>query len=257
MHPPNIQLPEAELFDAFLADPIHMDRVFTQIKIVQLCCLDIVSKQDRACLIVMAEEGKPLLMNSGMALTVLMGSSFPTLIEAAAGAETSLPTHGGYYARSVHVHQLSDGTPVDFDCSMMLMRTLWSSPNVEPQQDRKARLLSCLRKAKSEGHTVLVLGAWGLLGHVSPDEVDSISDLMKDVLGSSDGDVARSFVKIIIACKPASDFKVLKAMTVRLSACTTLNRSAWRLTTAAVPAAGQAIWGPSEDGHSRRPLLAA
>ena len=112
MHSPNIQLPEADLFDAFLADPIHMDGVFTQIKIVQLCCLDIVSKQDRACLIVMAEEGKPLLMNSGMALSVLMGSSFPTLIEAAAGAETSLPTHSGYNARSLQVHQLSDATSV-------------------------------------------------------------------------------------------------------------------------------------------------
>ena len=85
---------------------------------------------------------------------------------------------------------------------MVLMRTLWSSPEAvqgaELHEDLKARLFSVLRKCRSQGHTELVFGAWGLLGHATEDEVSSISALLhRTLLGSSD--VARSFTKVIIA----------------------------------------------------------
>ena len=85
--------------------------------VVERCCLDSLRKTvGKACLIVMAQEGLPLQANTGSTLAVIRSSSLARHIMAAAGTETaSLPKHGGYYAPSVHVHQLSDGTPVDFD----------------------------------------------------------------------------------------------------------------------------------------------
>ena len=118
-----------------------------------------------------------------------------------------LPRQGGYYARCVLVHQLSDSTAVSFESSMVLMRTLWSTPEAEaaePREDGRSRLLNVLRKCRARGHTELVFGAWGSLDNTPLEEISRISELLHDaVLGSSD--VAKSFTKVTFAVRLNDD----------------------------------------------------
>ena len=122
------------------------------------------------------------------------------------GTPVHLPKHGGYYARSVLVHHLSDNKADSYESSMVLMRTLWRTPEAEvyahwEQTDDRTRLLNVLRKCQAQGHTELVFGAWGLLEPTSPEEMVRISELLHDaVLGSND--VAKSFTKVIFALGP-------------------------------------------------------
>ena len=64
-----------------------------------------------------------------------------------------------------------------------------------------------LHKCRSHGRTVLVFA--GVLDHVGPSEVSSISQIMKETLM-----VANDLVKMIIACgRPDGHDEVLQAMT--------------------------------------------
>jgi hypothetical protein len=206
----------AEWFEAVPLDPIGVRKNSNnkaKVEVVERCCLDSLRKTEgKPCLIVMAKEGLPLKQNSGSALEVFQGSSLCDIIEAAAGAEPSLPRHGGYYARSVRVHRLSDSTTVSFEASMVLMRTLWSTTDsevAELREDSKARLLNVLRNCRARGHTELVFGAWGSLNHASLEEPSRISELLHDaLLGSSD--VAKNFTKVTFAVQLDEDR--LKAM---------------------------------------------
>ena len=122
----------AERFEAVPIDPIRAVKSsasMVNVEVVERCCLDSLRKMEgKPCLVVMIEEGLPLRQNNGSALAVVRGSSLCDLIEgqAATNAEpvSLLPKHGGYYARSVHVHQLSDLTTVSFESPMVLMKTL-------------------------------------------------------------------------------------------------------------------------------------
>ena len=195
---------QAEWFEAMPPEPIGRPRrtVITKVEIVDRCCLDSLRKMEgNPCLIVMANEGLPLKQNNGSALAVFQGSSLCDIIEAAAGAESlSLPRHGGYYARSVLVHQLSDSTTVSFESSMVLMTTLWSTPETvvaELREDSKVRLLNVLQKCGAQGHTELVFGAWGLLDHVTLEEISRTSALLQECFHESS-----SLTKVTFAVRP-------------------------------------------------------
>lgn len=118
----------AEWFDAAPFDPIGVKKNCSnqgKVEVAERCCLDNLRKMEgNPCLIVMAKEGLPLKQNNGSGLQVFQGFSLCDIVEAAAGAEPSLPRHGGYYASSVRVHRLSDSTTVSSEASMVLMRTL-------------------------------------------------------------------------------------------------------------------------------------
>jgi hypothetical protein len=202
----------AERFEAVPLAPIGVNKtsnIKAKVEVVERCCLDSLRKMEgKPCLIVMANQGLPLKQNNGSALAVFQGSSLIDIIEAAAGTDpVPLPRHGGYYARSVLVHQMSDGMAVSFESSMVLMRTLWSTPEAEaaePREDGRIRLLNVLRKCRARGHTELVFGAWGLLDNTPLEEISRISELLHDaVLGNSD--VAKSFTKVTIAVQVNND----------------------------------------------------
>ena len=202
----------AERFEVVPLAPIGVTKtsnIKANVEVVERCCLDSLRKtKGKPCLIVMANEGLPLKQNNGSALAVFQGSSLVDIIEAAAGTEPPpLPRCGGYYARSVLVHQLSDSTAVSFESSMVLMRTLWSTPEAEgaeTREDGRSRLLNVLRKCRARGHTELVFGAWGSLDNTPLEEISRISELLHDaVLGSSD--VAKSFTKVTFAVRLNDD----------------------------------------------------
>ena len=180
-----------------------------KVEVVERCCLDSLRKTDGSpCLIVMAKEGLPWKQHSGSTLAVMQCSLLCDIIEAAAGAEPSLPLHGGYYARSVHVHQLSDSTPVRFEASMVLMRTLWSTSDselTELREDSKVRLLNVLRKCRARAHRELVFGAWGnYVNHASLGEISRISTSLKNALQP----YLKCFTKITFAVQLDDDDRV-------------------------------------------------
>ena len=201
-----VNVEPAECFEAVPLAPIGVTKtnnLKAEVEVMERCCLDSLRKTEgKPCLIVMANEGLPLKQNCGLALHVFQDSNLCAIMEATAGtAPVSLPRQGGNYARSVLVHQLSDETVVSFESSMVLMRTLWRTPEAEvaeQPEDGKTRLLHVLHKCRARGHTELVFGAWGLLDHTPLEEIYRISELLHDaVLGSSD--VAKSFNKVIFA----------------------------------------------------------
>ena len=141
----------AEWFEAVPLDPIGVKKNcsnHTKVKVVERCCLDSLRKTEgNPCLIVMAKEGLPLKQNNGSAMQVFQGSSLCNSVEAAAFAEPSLPRHGGYYARSVRVHRVSNSTTVSFEAFMVLMKTLWSTTRstvAELHEESKIWLLNVL-----------------------------------------------------------------------------------------------------------------
>ena len=194
-----------------LVDPLDftVSNNNAKVEVVERCCLDSLRKTDGSpCLVVMAKEGLPWKQHSGSTLAVMQCSLLCDIIEAAAGAEPSLPLHGGYYARSVHVHQLSDSTPVRFEASMVLMRTLWSTSDselTELREDSKVRLLNVLRKCRARGHRELVFGAWGnYVNHASLGEISRISTSLKNALQP----YLKCFTKITFAVQLDDDDRV-------------------------------------------------
>ena len=203
---------DVELADWFEAVPLapigrtKTNNIKAKVAVVERCCLDSLRKTEgKLCLIVIANEGVLLKQNNGSAKTVFQGSDLCAIMEATVSEKTGsefvpLPKHGGYYARSVLVHYKAGSC----ESSMVLMRTLWRTPEAEDYahweqtEDDRTRLLNVLHKCRAQGHTELVFGAWGLLEHTSPEEMVRISELLHDaVLGSND--VAKSFTKITFA----------------------------------------------------------
>lgn len=207
----------ADWFEAVPLPPIDVttktNNIKAKVEVVERCCLDSLRKTEgELCLIVMANEGLPLKQNNGSALMVFQGSDLCAIMEATVSEKTGsefvpLPKHGGYYALSVLMHHLSENKAVSYESYMVLMRTLWRTPEAEAYahweqtEDDRTRLLNVLRKCRARGRTELVFGAWGLLEHTSPEEMVRISEFLHHaVLGSND--VAKSFTKIIFALGP-------------------------------------------------------